>query len=337
MDVDKVSMFTIGQIKNLFHTDVTPSAIQQAEKSGRIPEASRQVRGRISARLWKMSDLPAIGKEYGKFKSPNRSVTLLSYMPKGGIGKTAWSFNFGRLLALHGIKVLVIGGDFQGNISKALGIDYDDEANIPMSMFDVLKDGISIEDVIHNSEIPTLDFIPESPELALLDRHLLTKGKREYLLLKLLEPLKKEYDVIIIDCPPQWNEFVTNALVASDAIICPVMADGESKHSFKMFMKELKKFMDEMDKDFSMLKFITNGVDLRDKYTTGYQKKFLNDYPEIFTTSYLRSSVFIKEASDNKKSIFEYNPKSPASEDFYNACLEVWTDLIDTLDAEKGN
>jgi chromosome partitioning protein len=331
MEERKEDGFTIGYLKKIFHIDITPSALQQAEKSGRIPIANRQSRGRVAARMWTIADVPFIGKEYGRFQRPPHCAVISSYVPKGGVGKTTWSFNFVRLLALHGIKTLAIGADFQCSMSKSFGARYDDENEMPASLYDVMLERCSIEDVITNSDIPTLDYIPESPELALLDRHIFTKNRRETLLQKLLEPLKSKYDVILIDCPPQWNELVTNALIASDAIICPILADGESNHSFKMFARELKTFIENMDKHFRLIKFIPNGVDLRNKYTTGYQKRFLNDYPDIFTTTFLRDSVFVKESTEVKKSVCEYDPKSSASDDFYNAALEVWTDLLEAL------
>lgn len=327
--------FTIASLKNMFRIDLLPSNIMKAEKTGRIPEACRETRGKVSARYWTIKQLPSIGAELGKFPRLPRPVIVSSYIPKGGVGKTTWTFNFARMIALHGIKTLVVGADFQCSISKSFGVKFDSESEMPISLYDVIQHKSPIEDAIHNSDIPTLDFVAESPELTLLDRYLISQRNREHILGKLLEPLKGRYECIIIDCPPQWNELVTNALMASDAIICPVLADGESDHSFKMFMRELKTFMNTMEKNYTLVKFIPNGVDIRNKFTTSYQKKFLNDYPRIFTTSYLRNSVFIQEASEVNQSISEYNPKSGISEDIYNAIFEVWTDLADALREEE--
>lgn len=338
MDENKpvLNKFTIASIKNMFRIDILPSNVMKAEKAGRIPEACRESRGKVSARYWTVKQLPAIGAELGKLPRLPHSVIISSYIPKGGVGKTTWTFNFARLIALHGIKTLVVGADFQCSISKSFGIKFDSDSEIPISLYDVIQHKIPIEDAINNSDIPTLDFIAESPELTLLDRYLISQRNREHVLTRLLEPLKARYDCIIIDCPPQWNELVTNALIASDAIICPVLADGESDHSFKMFMRELKSFVSTMEKTFTMVKFVPNGVDIRNKFTTSYQKKFLNDYPAIFTTNYLRNSVFIQEASELNQSIAEYDPKSGISEDVYNAIFEVWTDLIDAIKAEEN-
>jgi chromosome partitioning protein len=219
---------------------------------------------------------------------------------------------------------LVFGFDFQCSLSKSFGIDYDAE-ELPLSIYDAVVDpNTSLEDIIVPTDIPTLHLVPESDELSMLDRQILSRQRREYILEDMLAPIRSKYDVILIDCPPQWLEMVSNSLYVADCIVSPVLADGESYHSFKKFMRELQKFMKVMHKDYEYVKFIPNQVDTRAKYTSSFQKKYIQEYPDIFTTSYLRDAIQLQESGTARQSVIEYGPSTPIAEDFFYAALEIW-------------
>ena len=321
--------FQSAHVVKMLGLDIQPQSLLKAESVGRIPKAQRVKRGKVPTRFWTLQEIPDIAKVLGKLPRPSHCQVISTYVPKGGVGKSLWTFNFSRILALNGIKTLVIGSDFQCSISKSFGVSYEDDQEMPLSLYDVLVDGVNIEEVIWKSDIPTLHFIPENTELTFIDRAILRKTRKEYLLSKVIQPLKSKYDVIIIDCPPHWNELTTNALIASNIIVSPVLADGESYHSFKIFMKELSNFLEDAETQFDLVKFIANGVDIRNKYTTSYQKKFLNDYPEVFSSIYIKDSVFLKEATELQMSIVEHKPKSSPAEDINAATYDIWTDILE--------
>lgn len=328
------SEFLASQVIKMFRIDITLAGFKKAEQDGRIPKAKRRTRGTREYRYWQLSDLPAIGKLYGSFKAPNKTIVVSTYVPKGGVGKTAWTFNLSRLLSLHGLRTLVFGFDFQCSLSKSFGIDYDAE-ELPLSIYDAIVDpNVSLEDIIVSTDIPTLDLVPESDELSMLDRQILSRQRREYILEDMLAPLRNRYDVILIDCPPQWLEMVSNSLYVSDCIVSPVLADGESYHSFKKFMRELQKFMKVMHKNYEYVKFIPNQVDTRAKYTSSFQKKYIQEYPDIFTTSYLRDAIQLKESGTARQSIIEYAPGTTIAEDFFYTALEVWDGILAACQAD---
>jgi len=320
--------YLASHIVKMLKLDIKQPALVKAEKNGRIPQAVRRRKGRVDFRYWPTKSLPKIGAVFGKFKKPLKTEVFCVYAPKGGIGKSCFTFNFSRVLALHDLRVLVIGMDFQCTLSKNFGLSYEDDSQIPLSLFDCFaKENKTLKDLILKTDIPNLFFIPESNELNVLDNYLFAKNRREYLLKDALEEIKGVFDVVIIDCPPYWNQSVTNALVAANRIIAPINSDGESYHSFKIYMRELKKFMERLKKGFDSVKFIANYVDLRNKYTTDFKNKLISEYGPVFTSAYLRDSVTVKEAGSARKSVIEYSPSSNVADDFYNAMFEVWSDV----------
>ena len=327
--------FRPSQLCKMFRLEVTAVALNKAEAAGRIPQALRSSVGKgiLAARFWALKDLPAIGKVFGKMPAPPRPVVVASYCCKGGIGKSLWSFNLSRIAALHGIRVLAIGTDFQCSLSKNFGIDYSSEKR-PMSLYDVIKDNVSLSEIITSTDLPNLDFVPESTELTLLERHMVMMNRREETMTRLLKSVKSNYDLIVIDCGPSWQEITTAVLSAADAIISPINADAESYHSFGIFIEELQRFMTSSEKSFELIKFIPNMVNLGNRFTTAFQRKFLDEYPEVFTTSFLRETVVFKEATSMRRSIIEHAPTTGAADDLFGAIHEVWGELLARLSGE---
>lgn len=314
---------------------VKTAGLVKAEREGRVPGATRKQKGKSSFRYWSVESLPGISKYYSKgFENAKKTIVISVYYPKGGVGKTTFSYNFCRILALYGLDVLGIGTDFQCSFSKSFGLNYDGD-ELPYSLYDVFARNEKLENIIHQSDIPNLHFVPESPELTVLDRWITTANNREHLLKKNIDCLKNKYDVIVIDCPPQWNEMVNNALIASDAIISPIQADGESYHSLKFFLPELEKFMEVMDKNFDLITFIPNLIKAN-VFTKSYQKNLNKYYADYIANVSFKDIVHVKEALSIGKSILEYSPNSAIAQDLKNLTRDLWSELIKCQKKRKG-
>lgn len=309
----------------MMHLDISHSALLKAEEAGRIPKASRSEKSKY--RYWSKADLPAIGKVFGKIQAPTECAVIATYMSKGGIGKTTFTYNFGQLLALHGHKVLIIGTDFQCSISKYFGIS---KTKQPNSLFDLISnDKInSLHDIIIKSDIPNLSIVPENRDLNFLDVVIMSKLNRENILSKYIEEIKNEYDAILIDCPPYWSQVVTNAIMAADYIVAPITADDDSYQSFEHFLALLARFKKDMGKEWRGLKFIANMVDNQTNIEKDYHDLLIERFNKFFTKRYIRRAAAIKEASALKQSIFEYKPRSIVADDYYNCIVEAWNDIL---------
>lgn len=135
---------------------------------------------------------------------------------KGGVSKTTSTASIGACMAMKGKKVLLIDLDGQANLTLYF-IPNEDE--IETSIFDSLVNGVPLP-VKHIRE--NLDLVPSSLEMASAEIALTNLLAREQLLSRLLEPLRKDYDYILIDCPPSLGIVTTNAFIAADEIIVPM-------------------------------------------------------------------------------------------------------------------
>ena len=197
---------------------------------------------------------------------------------KGGVGKTTTNINLCAFLAMEGYKVLTIDIDPQGNTTSGLGLD---KRNLEVSMYDVLTNNASLEQVIIKSElIPNLYIAPSTMELAGAEVEIIGIKDRETILLREISKIKDQYDFIFIDCPPSLGVLTINALTAVDSVLIPIQCEfyalegvGQLINTIQLVKKSLNKSLDIEGVLMTMYDYRTN----LSNEVYKKEKKFFND------------------------------------------------------------
>lgn len=327
--------WTSSDIKNIYRFDERYKSIQtlyNAEERGEIPKAERVSRGKVQVRQWKLEQLPAIGKRFGFLQPSTKQQVICKYIQKGGVLKTTTSFYEARLFALNGFKTLIVGLDFECSITdvilpKAQVLTLDDNQPI-LGLYQFFAEQAPLDLIIKNTSLPTLDIIPETHDLVVLDKWLNQQKRREYIFRDRLLPFLENYDVIVFDNAPSWNHLIENSLTASNIIVSPLGCSLLAYNASETNLSSLFEFQKEMGlNDHKIIMFATllERSGLSQQIFAQYLSKFSN---YIIQTP-IRSSVKCQEAMVCKQTILEYAPLTPIAQDYYELINSMWAIICD--------
>lgn len=141
---------------------------------------------------------------------------------KGGVGKTTTAVNLSAALAVMEYKVLLVDADPQANASSGLGINPEE---LQKSAYECFMGQAPAQECILETDTPNLSLLPTRIDLVGAEVELVNEKKREYFISNALQPVREEYDFIIIDCSPSLGLITVNALTAADSVIIPIQSE----------------------------------------------------------------------------------------------------------------
>lgn len=235
-------------------------------------------------------------------------------MQKGGVGKTTTTINLAAGLSELGMRVLVVDLDSQGNLTEHAGFDPEE---ISPTIYDAFRDEIDgIEPDITSAIYATdegFHVLPSQPEMSLIEMSLMNILSRERVLELLLEPIRDNYDYILIDCSPSLGLLVVNALTASDSVIIPVQTEFLAARGASMILKTIDNVKrSRLNPDLDVAGIVLTMADTRTVITRDVIEAIYSQMGDEFHVfgETVRRSVRFAESAAAGQSIIAYDPNS---------------------------
>jgi chromosome partitioning protein len=239
---------------------------------------------------------------------------------KGGVGKTTTAVNLGASIAKAGQRVLLLDLDPQSNATSGVGISGVDPAG---STYRALVSSGALAPIIRKTGFDGLDLAPATPELAAAELELVDQEGRELLLRRLLEPVRHEYEYVLIDCPPSLGLLTLNALVAADSVMIPLQCEYFALEGLGHLVDTIRRVREKLNPGLEVEGVLLTMFDGRLNLSVQVAEEARRHFGGKVYTTMIPRNVRLGEAPSFGKPVVAYDPACIGAVSYENLAKEI--------------
>ncbi|MDI6799428.1 MAG: AAA family ATPase [Actinomycetota bacterium] len=248
----------------------------------------------------------------------SRAIAIVNQ--KGGVGKSTTTINLGTCLAQAGRRVVLVDLDPQGNSTSGLGLDKGSRSSC---VYNALIEEAPIKDLIESTQIENLFVVPATIQLAGAEIELVSTISRETKLKRAIEPLREDFEYILIDCPPSLGLLTVNALTAADQIIIPIQCEYYALEGLSKLLESVKLIRQHLNPDLEIAGVLMTMHDSRTKLSQQVVDEVAKYFKDKVYKTIIPRTVRLSEAPSFGQPITIYDPVCQGSLAYQGFAKEV--------------
>jgi chromosome partitioning protein len=253
-------------------------------------------------------------------KPPRLGRVIAIANQKGGVGKTTTAINLGTALAACGKSILLIDIDPQGNASTGLGIQ---QAARSVTSYDVVLGQAKLSAAVLRTQIPGFELVPAVVDLSAAELELVERDRREFRLKEALDSLEKDYDYVLIDCPPSLGLLTVNALVAARAVLVPLQCEFFALEGLSLLLRTLERVRRSYNPTLEVQGVLLTMFDRRNNLAQQVATDVRSFLGKRVYETVVPRNVRVSEAPSHGMPVLLYDFRCPGSQAYVQLAGEV--------------
>ncbi|MCR5676332.1 MAG: AAA family ATPase [Lachnospiraceae bacterium] len=239
---------------------------------------------------------------------------------KGGVGKTTTAINLSACLAEMGKRVLVIDTDPQGNTTTGLGVKKNE---LDATIYEMLLDEKNFGECVIHNVAGGMDLLPANVNLSGAEIDFIDLENKEYILRDKLKDVRKDYDFIIIDCPPSLSMLTINAMTTADTVLVPIQCEYYALDGLSQLINTVNLIRTRLHEGLEMDGIVFTMYDSRTNLAYEVVENVKSNIREHVYKTLIPRNIRLAEAPSYGQPINLYEPKSAGAEAYRLLAKEV--------------